>query len=261
VADFDVSKPSIARVYDYWLGGKDNFAADRKVGDRLTKIAPELPVMVRENKEMLARAVGWSAGQGIGQFIDLGCGLPTAPATHQTARRAAPQARTAYVDNDLIVISHLAALLGKDPMAAVINGDVNDSETVLAAAGGLIDLSRPVCLLLGAMVHFYELDEARDLIASYVRVLAPGSHVLLSAGYMPPGPDAERFLMVYSAGPSPLYVHPAEDLTALLDGLEILPPGVADARVWRPGWAVVPDPGPRAIWMNAVMAQVPAPAG
>jgi O-methyltransferase involved in polyketide biosynthesis len=258
VADFDVSKPSTARVYDYWLKGKDNFAADREVGDRLMKIAPELPVMVRENKELLTRAVDWSARQGIRQFIDLGCGLPTKPGTHQTAQLVAPEAMTAYVDNDPVVISHLAVLRAKDPMVTVIDNDVDDSATVLAAAGERIDLSRPACLLLGALVHFYQPDAARELITKYVPALAPGSHVVLTAGYMPPGPDAERFVTVYSAGPRPLYVHSAEDLLSFLDGLEVLAPGVADARVWRPGCAAVPAPERRAIWMNGVMARVPA---
>ncbi|MBO0819415.1 MAG: SAM-dependent methyltransferase [Nocardiopsaceae bacterium] len=261
MADFDRKKPSIARVYDYWLGGKDNFAADRELGDRLVRIGPELPDMVRENRELLTRAVSWSAGQGIDQFIDLGCGLPTAPNTHDTARLIAPEAKIAYVDNDPVVINHLRVMLPRDPAIAVIDGDVDDPDAILAEVGKLIDPARPACLLMGALLHFYETGAARDLAARYISVLAPGSYVVLTAGYMPPGPDAERFLAIYSAGPSSLYIHQPEDLLSFVHGLEILPPGVADAQVWRPGWEKVPDVAPRAIWMNGLMARVPKRLG
>ncbi|HVT67794.1 MAG TPA: SAM-dependent methyltransferase, partial [Trebonia sp.] len=107
MVDFDASKPSIARVYDYLAGGRDNFAADRALADRLVTIAPSVPEAVRENRAMLSRAVRWSAERGIRQFIDLGGGLPTDPGTHQTARLVVPEARVAYVDNDPVVILHL----------------------------------------------------------------------------------------------------------------------------------------------------------
>jgi DNA-binding transcriptional regulator YhcF (GntR family) len=257
VADFDASRPSIARVYDYWLGGKDNFAADRDLGDHLMGIAPELPAMVQENRNMLTDAVRWATAEGITQFIDLGCGLPTEPSTHDTARTVLPDARIAYVDNDPIVINHLSAVVGDDSSIALIDGDAANSGTILAEAGRLLDLSRPVCLLMGALVHFYQTDAARDLVAQYASVLASGSYVVLTAGYMPPGPDAERFLAIYSAGPSSLYIYPPEEILSFLSGLEVLPPGVADTRVWRPGWKTVPQASPRAIWMNGVMARVP----
>jgi hypothetical protein len=257
VADFDAAKPSIARVYDHWLGGKDNFASDRDLGDRLMTVLPELPAMVRENREFLTRAVGWAAGQGVGQFIDLGCGLPTEPSTLDSARAAVPDARVVHVDNDPVVINHLIAELRTDPVAAVLDADAADAGAVLAAASEFIDLSRPACLVLGALVHFYGTDEARDLVASYTSALAPGSYVVLSAGCLRPGPDSQRVVEIYSAGPSPLHVHSPEDLVSFLVGLEVLPPGVADARAWRPGWDSVPDPAPRGVWMNAVMAQVP----
>lgn len=257
MADFDRNKPSIARVYDYWLGGKDNFAADRELGDRMMGLAPAMPDIVRENRELLIMAVGWAAGQKIDQFIDLGCGLPTEPSTHSAARAVAPEAQVAYVDNDPIVISHLTALLGKDPGIAIVDDDVTDSGEVISEAGKLIDLSRPVCLMLGSMVHFYVPAEARDLVAAYASALAPGSYVLLTAAHVQAGPEGDRLASMYSAGPHPYYNHPPEDMLSFLGDLEILPPGVADARVWRPGWETVPAPEPRFVWMDGVMGRVP----
>jgi S-adenosyl methyltransferase len=257
VADFDRNKPSIARVYDYWLGGKDNFAADRDLGDQMMSIAPEIPDMVRENRAMLTTAVSWAAAQGISQFIDLGCGLPTEPSTYATAQATAPDAKVAYVDNDSLVISHLTALLHKDPAVAVIDRDVDDSGTVIAGVSKLIDLSRPACLVLAALLHFYTPDAARDLVARYVPALAPGSYVVLTAACVRPGPAADRLVAMYSAGPHPVYIHSAEDLASFAGGLEVVPPGVVDARAWRPGGDTVPDPAPRGVWMNGVMARVP----
>jgi hypothetical protein len=168
-----------------------------------------------------------------------------------------PDAKVVHVDNDPVVISHLTAELRTDPAAAVIDADAADSGAVLAAVSKLIDLSRPVCLVLAALVHFYGPGAARDLVAEYTSALAPGSYVVLSAGCIRPGPDSERIVAMYSAGPSPLHVHSAEDLASFLSGLEVLPPGVADARVWRPDWDTVPDPAPRGVWMNCIMARVP----
>lgn len=257
MGEIDPNKPSIARIYDYWLGGKDNYAADRRVGQRMMRFAPEMPVAVRENKQMLTRAVDWSARQGITQFIDMGCGLPTSPGTHETARQVAPEAKVAYVDNDPVVINHLTVLLPKDPAIAVVDGDIFDFAAILAEVGKLIDPVQPACLLMGALVHFFERYVARDLVARYVSALAPGSYVVLTAGWMPPGPDAERASSVYSSGGRRGYAHSPEDLVSFLDGLEIVPPGVADTRVWRPGQKATDTPAKRTIWINGVMARVP----
>src|SRR6266700_6795081 len=135
VADFDPSTPSIARVYDYLLDGKDNFAADREVAERLLDVAPLAAEVTRENRQFMARAVTWVAGQGISQFIDLGCGLPTVPNTHKTARAVTAGARVAYVDNDAVVLTHLRALAAKgDPGVTVVDGDVREADAILGAA-------------------------------------------------------------------------------------------------------------------------------
>src|SRR5206468_12729437 len=142
VADFDPSTPSIARVYDYLLGGKDNFAVDREAAQRLMAVAPLAAEVTRENRQFLARAVAWAANHGITQFIDLGCGMPTAPNTHETARAISPGARVVYLDNDVVVLSHLRALAAKgNPGATVVDGDVREVATILDAVAAGIDLS------------------------------------------------------------------------------------------------------------------------
>ncbi len=183
VADFDPTTPSIARVYDYLLDGKDNFAVDREAAERLKAVAPLTVEVTRENRQFLARAVTWAANQGITQFIDLGCGMPTVPNTHGTARAIAAGARVVYLDNDAVVLSHLRALAVKgNPSVTVVDGDVSEVATSLDAVAAGIDLSAPGCLLMGFLLHFFEPDAARDLVARYVAALAPGSYVVLSVG-------------------------------------------------------------------------------
>jgi S-adenosyl methyltransferase len=256
VADFDSKKPSIARVYDYVLGGKDNFAADREVADQLIAIFPELPPAAQENKALLTRAVRWAAEHGISQFIDLGCGLPTEPSTQRSAQEILPGARVAYVDYDPVVLNHLTALLRKDTTALVVDRDVSDAEAVLGDVAALIDLSRPVCVLMGALLHFYEPQAARDLVARYVAALAPGSCVVLTVFAAMPGPDADRLVKIYSSGPHPVRLHSAAEFASFFGDLELVPPGVADARTWRPGWERVPDPEPRGAFLYGGMARV-----
>lgn len=155
MAQFDPSVPSIARVYDFFLGGKDNFAADRALAEQQIAFAPLIPVLARENRQFLARAAAWAAHQRITQFIDLGCGMPTAPNTHESARAVAPDAKVAYVDNDPVVLSHLNALVAKgDPGITVVDGDVREQATILAAIASGIDLSAPACLIMGYLLHF-----------------------------------------------------------------------------------------------------------
>jgi S-adenosyl methyltransferase len=165
----DTSVPNVARVYDYWLGGKDNYAADRAEAERLVKLYPPLPALVRENREFLIGAVTWTARQGIGQFIDLGAGLPTSTSlpVHQAARAVLPAARVAYVDIDRVVVTHAVALLATDDGVAAINADLTDPVAVLCAREmrEVIDPAQPVCVILGAVLHFCDADTARQVTA------------------------------------------------------------------------------------------------
>jgi hypothetical protein len=256
VADFNPATPSIARVYDYWLGGKDNFAADRELADRLTELVPSTPVTLRENKEFLRLSVPWVASQGIRQFIDLGAGMPTSPATHETARVAGPGLRVAYVDNDPVVLAHLNALAATgNPGVTAVNADVREPDAVLAAVAEGIDLNEPACVIMGSLLHFFSAETARDLVARYTKPLAAGSYLILSMG-IASGEAAEKFFRLYSGGPSKLYQHAPEDFAGFFGPLEVLPPGIVDARAWQPGREDVPAPAPRDGWMIVGIARV-----
>jgi hypothetical protein len=256
VADFDPSIPSIARVYDYFLGGKDNFAADRELGAQLVKLVPSTPVTLRENKKYLRLAVIWAANQGIRQFIDLGAGMPTSPSTHETAREVAPGARVAYVDNDAVVLSHLDALAAHgNKGVTVVDGDVRDADAILHAVAEGIDLTEPACLIMGSLLHFFAPQAARDLVARYTEALAPGSYLILTMG-IATGKAAEKFFRMYSEGPSKLYQHSPEDFASFFGPLELVPPGIGDARTSRPGWEEVTVLPSREGWMITGIARV-----
>jgi O-methyltransferase involved in polyketide biosynthesis len=236
VADFDPRTPSIARVYDYLLNGKDHFAADREVAERLLAIAPLTAEVTRENRQFLARAVTWAANRGVSQFIDLGCGMPTVPNTHETAQAITTGARVAYVDNDAVVLSHLRALAAQgNPGVTVVDGDVRETDAILSAVAAGIDLSAPACLLMGFLLHFFTPGAARDLVARYTAALAPGSYVVLSAG-RGDSDRADSGFGAYSAGAARVYNHPVAEFTSFFGSLELVPPGVVDAREWRPDW-------------------------
>jgi O-methyltransferase involved in polyketide biosynthesis len=233
VAEFDPRVPSIARVYDYFLGGKDNFAADRDLADQMIAIAPLVPVITRENRQFLARAVTWAANQGTGQFIDVGCGMPTTPNTLESAREVTADARVAYVDNDPVVLNHLNALIAKGHAGVtVVAGDVREVPAILDGVSTTIDLSAPVCLVMGYLLHFFPAGTARDLLAAYTAALAPGSSLVLSAIHVDRH-GAEKGFDEYSTSVAPVYNHSVAEFTSFFGALEILPPGVVDARQWR----------------------------
>jgi O-methyltransferase involved in polyketide biosynthesis len=236
VADFDPNTPSIARVYDYLLDGKDNFAADRKVAEQLLAIAPLAAQVTRENRQFLARAVTWAANQGISQFVDLGCGLPTSPSTHETVRAITEDARVAYIDNDVVVLTHRRALAPKgEAGVTAVDGDVREPAVILDAVAAGIDLGAPACLVLGFLLHFFAPDDARALVADYVAALAPGSYVVLSAG-RGDSDAADKGFGAYSAGATRVHNHSVTEFASFFGDLNLVPPGVVDARAWRPGW-------------------------
>lgn len=254
--EFDANTPSIARLYDYWLGGKDSFAADRELGERLLAMYPATADIVRENKQFLTRAVGWVAGQGISQFIDLGAGMPTSPNTQQTAQEFAADVKVAYIDNDPVVQTHLTALLAKGSSGiTVVNRDVTEVEEILREVAEGLDLRAPSCLIMGSLLHFFPPEVAQDLVDSYVAALAPGSYVIVSVGRSD-GSESAKWIKLYRQGGSPLYYYSATAITKLLGSLELVRPGITEARVWRPGWAEVPRLPPRTGDMLAAVARV-----
>lgn len=236
VPDFDPNTPSIARVYDYVLGGKDNFAADRELAQRLLDLIPTIAELATENRQFLSRAVTWIANQGVGQFADLGCGLPTVPNTHESAQAITASAHTVYVDNDPIVISHLEALVAKgNPGVSVIGANVSEVAGVLDGMRASLDLSQPVGLVMGYLLHFLDVGAARDLAARYAKELAPGSYLVLSVLHAD-GENADESLGTYSSEAAQIYSHPLPEIESFFGSLELVPPGLVEARKWHPGW-------------------------
>lgn len=229
---FDPSKPNIARVWDFWLGGKENFAADRELAQKMLAIHPVSAQMARENREFLGRAVSYVAARGVQQFIDVGAGLPTAVNTHDIARNADPKARVAYVDNDPIVISHARSLLATSPGVIAVPGDLRDPGHILADAEltELIDLTAPACVILSAVLHFVDAETARRVAAAFTGAIAPGSYLIISVGS---GSQAEKenFTSAYTA--APLYIHSMDEIISFFGALELVPPGVVPVRSWH----------------------------
>ena len=242
---FDAGRPSVARIHNYALGGKDNFAADRELTAELREIFALGAVLARESREFQARAVGYAARQGVGQFIDVGSGLPASPAVHEVAGLARPDARVAYVDNDPVVISHTAALLARPGSVAAVPGDVRCPEDILASPGlaAVIDTSRPFCLILAMILNFIEPAQAAGVMSAFRDAMPAGSFLALSIGVNDDAPDlAQDFIKAYSA--APVHQHGREQVTGYFAGLEILEPGLTEARNWRPARPPA-DAGPR----------------
>jgi O-methyltransferase involved in polyketide biosynthesis len=233
----DISRPNVARAYDYLLGGKDHFAADRELAEKLLAIYPGTRQMVKENRRFLVRALDYVLAQAIGQYVDLGAGLPTSPAVHDIVRRQDNTAAVCYVDNDPVVINHLWALTcTADTRVDAVAADLAQPAAVLGHLRdtGLFDLDEPVCLILAMVVHFYPAATARDLVAAYVDDLASGSHIIITAARGEPA-IGDQITRTYDA--ATIYNHSHDEMASFFPGLNLIPPGVCDARAWMPGWA------------------------
>ena len=234
----DTTVPNMARVYNYWLGGKDHFPADRAEADFLLGIYPPLRDLVRENRAFVTRAVAWAAGQGISQFLDLGAGLPASPAVHQAARAVQPAARVAYVDNDPVVLAHARALLAGDGVTAVA-ADLRDPAAVLAdkELRTVIDPVQPAGVILGAVLHFLDAATARTVAGGYAELIAPGSYLIISVARNDDEMLGKRLTQQYTA--ATWCNHSAEDVTSFFAGLELVGPGVTEAQTWQ-AWLTEP---------------------
>ncbi|NRQ33187.1 SAM-dependent methyltransferase [Nonomuraea sp. NN258] len=234
--NFDPNIPNVARMYDYFLGGKDNFPADRAAAERVLTIVPEIPVGARENRAFLGRAVRFLAESGVRQFLDIGTGLPTQENVHQVVESVAPDARTVYVDNDPQVLTHARALLTNSTNVRIIEGDLRRPAEILRhpEVGGHLDLSRPVAVLLLAIVHFIE-EDPRPIIAELLEPLAPGSWLVLSHVCIDIKPEAapgvERIYQGASAG---FVGRRSDEIMSFFDALDVVPPGVVNLPEWRP---------------------------
>jgi O-methyltransferase involved in polyketide biosynthesis len=232
---FDPGKPNAARIYDYLLGGKDNFAADRDAAAQLLRALPDATQVARANRAFLAAAVRYVAGRGIGQFVDIGAGLPTSPNVHESARVAVPDARVAYIDNDPVVVSHARALLARDDLVAVVSGDVRKYDAILSSRelDSLIDLSRPVCVLFVSMLHFLPAYEADAAVAAFRERMAPGSYLVISAGHQNErNTSAQEQIQEAYGSDIILTGRPAAEIAAYFGDFELVPPGLVPVTEW-----------------------------
>ncbi|WP_067500769.1 SAM-dependent methyltransferase [Actinoplanes sp. TFC3] len=230
--DTTVAHP--ARRYDYWLGGKDNFAADRASGDVIAAKFPAIRTAVVENRRFLKRAVSYlSATAGVRQFLDIGTGLPTADNTHEVAQRLDPTSRIVYVDNDPLVLVHARALLTSSPAGATtyVDADLRDTATILDSAD--LDFTEPVAVLLLAILHFIpEDDDLYAIVRRLTGALPPGSYVVIShatSDYLSPEAAEEINSGKHGAG----RLRTRDEIIALFDGLELVEPGVVPLGEWR----------------------------
>jgi SAM-dependent methyltransferase len=235
--DPDVAHP--ARVYGYWLGGKDHFAADRMAAEEVIRRRSQVADSARANRAFLSRAVLYLAGRrGVRQFVDIGCGLPAPGGTHEVAQAVARQSRVVYVDNDPLVLSHARALVSSTPEGACgyVDADLRDPETILLEAARSLDFSRPVAVLVLAVAHFLpDSDDPGGIVAALAAGLAPGSFIAIShltADFAPdavsPGVAAYNTLV-----PAGITARSHAQVTALLGGLSLVPPGVVPVVEWR----------------------------
>jgi len=240
-AEFDSQRAHSARVYNYWLGGKDNFAADREAAEQAIAANPGIIADVRANRAFLARVVRYLASEcGIRQFLDIGTGLPTASNTHEVAQAVAPEARIVYVDNDPIVLAHARALLTSTPEGATayLDADLRDTSAIVRAASRTLDFGEPVALMLLIILHLIpDTDDPYGIVARLVRALPAGSYLVLAhpASDVHAAEMAEMTRRVNErmSGPKATMRDWAA-ITRFFDGLELLEPGVVQPQQWRP---------------------------
>jgi SAM-dependent methyltransferase len=256
-AGVDPTVPTAARIYDYLLGGQDNFAADRAAARQLAELSPEIAQVARANRAFLGRTVRFLAAEaGIRQFLDLGAGLPANGNVHQVAQAAAAGTRVVYVDNDPSVLAHARALTS-GANTAVIQADLRDPAAILAHPDTrrLIDLTKPLALLFVAVLHFVPDPDAQQAVAAFSRVAAPGSYLVLSHGCSDPDPvaaaaGADRYAGAYTPVP-----RPRTGILAFYAGFDLIDPGLVPVHQWRPGPGDPADPGK--VWLLGGVGRKP----
>ncbi|WP_250006674.1 SAM-dependent methyltransferase [Actinoplanes sp. M2I2] len=241
--ELDTGVPQTARIWNYWLGGTDNFAVDRQVGDQIRGAFPDIVDNARASRAFLVRAVTHvTRSGGLRQFLDVGAGLPTADNTHEVAQRVAPEARIVYVDNDPLVLAHARALLTSSPegRTAFAQADGRDTGAVLAEAARTLDLDQPVALIMsGLLGHVTDDADATAMVRAYVEALAPGSYLIaLDGSHSIEHAEAETIWNEQANPPYVLRGHAG--FARFFDGLTLIEPGVTSAPLWRPA-----DPGPQ----------------
>jgi hypothetical protein len=237
----DTTVPHSARIWNYWLGGKDNYEADRQAGEMVKELLPNIAFSARQDRAFLGRVVRYlAADEQMRQFLDLGTGLPTADNTHEVARRIAPECRVVYVDNDPLVLAHARALLISQTPEGVtdyIDADIRDIDRLLEAAARTLDFSRPVALmLLGILNHIVDDGEALDIVHRLLDAVPSGSYLAISHTTAEVDGEAmhEATRRVTESGGTPVVARSARQLEAFFDRVELLEPGVVSCSRWRP---------------------------
>jgi hypothetical protein len=245
----DTTIPHSARIWNYWLGGKDNFAVDRAAGDAYAATFPGIIPMAQEVRKFLIRTVTYLAGEaGVRQFLDIGTGLPTMDNTHEVAQRAAPDARIVYVDNDPLVLTHARALLSNTTDEGVtdyVEADLHDPDQIVADARNILNFTRPVAVMfMGVLGHVTDLDETRFIVARLMAAVPSGSYLVLCDGTDNEAAN-EAAKDYQDTGAVPYVLRSTEQLGRLFEGLEMVEPGLVPITQWRP------DPGAEAEPMDA----------
>ncbi|HEX2316003.1 MAG TPA: SAM-dependent methyltransferase [Thermomonospora sp.] len=238
----DTTVPQSARIWNYWLGGKDNYPVDQQAGDAYAKVYPAIVDMARATRYFLARGVRYLAGEvGIRQFLDIGTGLPTVDNTHEVAQRVAPESRIVYVDNDPLVLAHARALLNSTPEGKTdyIDADLREPEKILAAASATLDFDKPVALMLmGILGHLQDFDEAVTVVRRLIDGLPSGSYFMHYDSTATDDSFLEAQQGYDDTGAIPYVLRTPQELARLYEGLELVEPGLVSCSLWRP------DPSP-----------------
>jgi SAM-dependent methyltransferase len=239
-ARLDPSVPHPARVYAYWLGGKDHYPADRKAAEEVIRCRPQVVAGARANRAFLDRVVRYLAGEcGIRQFLDIGTGLPAPDCTHEIAQQIAPDCRIVYIDNDPLVLTYARALLTSSPHGSCdyVDADLRDTTAVMSGASWALDFDQPIAVLLLAVLHFIpDSDDPANIVATLAQQLAPGSYLAVShlTGDFAPAPVAAGVSAYNDLVPNALIPRSHSQVSALFAGLPLVPPGVVPLTEWRP---------------------------
>jgi SAM-dependent methyltransferase len=237
-SSIDIERPSAARMYDYYLGGSHNFAADRQAAEQVIAVLPDTRLVAQSNRAFLQRCVTYLAGAGIRQFLDIGSGIPTLGNVHEVAERSAPGSRVVYVDTDPVAVAHSRSILGGNPRAAAIQEDLRRPEAILKhpELGAILDLDQPVAVLLMAVLHFVSDDDRpAGILATLRDSLAPGSYLAISHGTHEGREDeVQRLQQVYQRGGTRVTSRNRAEIAALFDGFTPVEPGVVWVPLWHP---------------------------
>ncbi|TCP54905.1 S-adenosyl methyltransferase [Tamaricihabitans halophyticus] len=235
--DVDLARPNAARVYDYFLGGAHNFDVDREFAGKIAEMMPEATTLAMRNRRFLQRAVRELCGLGIRQFLDLGSGIPTVGNVHEIAQAIDPAARVVYVDNEAVAVAHSQLLLEDNPNATVVAADITDPGRVLAHPNTreLLDFDQPIAVILCAVLHFVpDEGDPKGLIARYWDAVCAGSYLALSHGTMDNREDIQTVGDQYKNTANPVTLRSRAEVAALLDGIELIEPGLIFTPLWRP---------------------------